>query len=455
MKKLFRFRKILTFAICCVLTMGAMSATLDHYEKNGIYAQNKAELEEQKKQNQSQINQLEKELQSLQSSKDKEKAYQETLSQQIAVMEENINIVEEEMCRINSEIITAEDNINTLNDEIAVQEVKVSDNTEVFKQRLKAMYVTGNDSLATAVLGSSDFYDMISRVQMVNRIADHDSELIENLKNDIDVLETSKSTLESEKLTLEMKQDEQKAKKEEFDAALEEYNEAVKKSQAEIDRINSEVKLTEDQIAEREKEIAKADAEIDAIAKREAEAAAKKRAAEAAAKKKAQQSTSSKSSGGYTYTQPSSSGSSSAASDVAMFRWPVSSCRNITSGYGARWGTTHRGIDISGAGIQGAEVQAAKSGTVYVGCASCTHNYGKSSSCGCGGGYGNYILITHDDGTQTRYAHLQSVYVSSGTYVTQGQAIGAVGSTGYSTGFHLHFEVFINGRTVDPQLYTF
>ena len=232
-------------------------------------------------------------------------------------------------------------------------------------------------------------------------------------------------------------------------------NEARKKSQAEIDRINSEVKLTEDQIAEREKEIAKADAEIDAIAKREAEAAAKKRAAEAAAKKKAQQSTSSKSSGGYTYTQPSSSGSSSAASNVAMFRWPVSSCRNITSGYGARWGTTHRGIDISGAGIQGAEVQAAKSGTVYVGCASCTHNYGKSSSCGCGGGYGNYILITHDDGTQTRYAHLQSVYVSSGTYVTQGQAIGAVGSTGYSTGFHLHFEVFINGRTVDPQLYTF
>ena len=275
MKKLFRFRKLLTFAICCALTMGAMSATLDHYEKNGIYAQNKAELEQQKKQNQSQIDQLEKELQSLQSSKDKEKAYQETLSQQIAVMEENINIVEEEMCRINSEIITAEDNINTLNDEIAVQEVKVSDNTEVFKQRLKAMYVTGNDSLATAVLGSTDFYDMISRVEMVNKIADHDSELIENLKNDIDTLETSKNALETEKLTLEMKQEEQKAKKEELDAARNEYIEAVKKSEAEVERLKGEMQLTQDQIAERQDEIKKADAEIDAILKKEAEAAAK------------------------------------------------------------------------------------------------------------------------------------------------------------------------------------
>lgn len=453
MKKLLRFRKILTFVMCGVLTIGAMTAALDHYEKNGIYAQNKAELEQQKKQNQNQIDQLENELQSLQASKDKEKAYQDTLSQQIAVMEENLAIVQEEMNRINSEIITATDNINNLNDEIAVQEVKVADNTEVFKQRLKAMYVTGNDSLATAVLGSTDFYDMISRAEMVNKIADHDSELIENLKNDIDSLETSKSALETEKLTLEMKQQEQQAKKEEFDAAIEEYNEAVKKSQAEIDRLNSEVKLTKEQIAERQKEIEKANAEIDAIVKREAEAAAKKRAEEAAAKKKAQQTSAKSSSGGSVYKQ-APAGSSVPASNVGGFQWPVG-YYVISSGYGPREDGFHGGIDITGSyrgAIQGAAVNASKGGTVYVGCASCTHN-SPNNYCRCGGGYGNYVIITHDDGTSTVYGHMQSVYVSSGQYVSQGQAIGEVGCTGSSSGFHLHFEIRINGQRVNPQLY--
>ncbi|MBO5383721.1 MAG: hypothetical protein J6A30_05415, partial [Ruminococcus sp.] len=175
-----------------------MSASLKYYENPQIEAKTIAELQEQKKENQKNIDNLQKELQALEADKAENQEYQKTLQNQIELMEENLRITEEELTRVNNEITIAVDNINKLNDDIAVQEKNVADNTEIFKQRLKAMYITGNDSLATAVLGSTDFYDMISRVEMVSKIAEHDSDLIEGLKNDIQLLETSKSALETE-----------------------------------------------------------------------------------------------------------------------------------------------------------------------------------------------------------------------------------------------------------------
>ncbi|HBI27996.1 MAG TPA: metalloendopeptidase, partial [Peptococcaceae bacterium] len=116
-------------------------------------------------------------------------------------------------------------------------------------------------------------------------------------------------------------------------------------------------------------------------------------------------------------------------------RWPTGG--SITSRYGPRGGGFHSGLDI-GAG-QGAAVGAAAGGTV--------------SSAGWQGGYGNYVLINHGNGVSTRYAHLSSINVSSGQSVSSGQLIGRVGSTGNSTGPHLHFEVIVNGSTRDPLNY--
>ena len=104
----------------------------------------------------------------------------------------------------------------------------------------------------------------------------------------------------------------------------------------------------------------------------------------------------------------------------------------------------HNGIDISSSGISGKPIIAAKAGKVIEVCTSCTHNYPKSSSCGCGGGYGNYVVIEHYDGTRTRYAHCSTINVSLNQRVYNGKNIAAVGSTGHSTGAHLHFEVYSN-----------
>lgn len=123
---------------------------------------------------------------------------------------------------------------------------------------------------------------------------------------------------------------------------------------------------------------------------------------------------------------------------------------NITSGFGYQsWRHgNHKGIDIGRP--QGDLIYSAAAGTVTKVVTGCPHNYGKSSSCGCGGGYGNYLVIDHGDGLETLYGHCQEIYVSVGDKVKRNEAIAEVGSTGHSTGWHLHFEVHDNGVAMNP-----
>jgi murein DD-endopeptidase MepM/ murein hydrolase activator NlpD len=132
---------------------------------------------------------------------------------------------------------------------------------------------------------------------------------------------------------------------------------------------------------------------------------------------------------------PPSSGAAPSAPSSSGLIWPVSG--PITSPFGMRWGSLHPGIDI-GAGM-GTPIKAAASGRVIVAAYS--------------GGYGNLVVIDHGNGLATAYAHQSQIAVSVGQQVAQGQVIGYVGSTGFSTGPHLHFEVRVNGSPVDPMGY--
>ena len=99
----------------------------------------------------------------------------------------------------------------------------------------------------------------------------------------------------------------------------------------------------------------------------------------------------------------------------------------------------------------GTTIVAAESGTVIASNNSCPHNWGKNGSCGCGGGYGNYVFIDHGNGKLTIYGHLTNAIVSTGQTVSKGQTIGYAGSTGNSTGPHLHFECQYYGVKYDPM----
>ena len=119
------------------------------------------------------------------------------------------------------------------------------------------------------------------------------------------------------------------------------------------------------------------------------------------------------------------------------FIWPVPNTHNITSGYGYRWGTTHTGLDISN-GVTDETIVASDGGTVT------WAGYDDS-------GYGNYVIIDHGNGYQTLYGHCNSIYVSIGDYVSQGQTIAGMGTTGDSTGTHLHFEIRLGSSRLDPS----
>lgn len=126
------------------------------------------------------------------------------------------------------------------------------------------------------------------------------------------------------------------------------------------------------------------------------------------------------------------------------FMWPVPSSHLIYSGYGYRHGHFHKGIDIAGHNIYGKSVLAADGGRVI----QTNHSDGPGYD-----SYGNYVLIDHGNGFMTMYAHMSAVYVSTGSRVSKGQTIGAVGSTGRSTGPHLHFEIRYHGSSISPTHY--
>lgn len=127
---------------------------------------------------------------------------------------------------------------------------------------------------------------------------------------------------------------------------------------------------------------------------------------------------------------------------LGKFSWPLPNYTTITSGFGPRWGTNHNGLDISGSGVYGADIVASDGGTVIL-------------SQEDNSGYGRYVIIDHENGYQTLYGHCSELCVSVGDKVSAGQKIAEVGSTGNSTGPHLHFEIIDNGTKVDPYPFLF
>ncbi len=608
MKKLIVVKKILAFVTCSAISAGIVAgypSTND--SQTDVSAKTIAEIQEERKANEAKIAEYESKINELETNKQNQKAYQETLSDQIYLIQQNILLLNNELDKLNDDIAKTESNISKLDSDIGIQQELIDSNIELFKKRLCTMYVSGNEQLAEVVLGSASFYDMMSRMEMVNRIASYDEELINKLLDEIDDLEKTKKDLELEKIVLEGQHEEQEKKITEKSDEIEQLNSKMVQTQEIIDRIQLEqIRLdqsktdTQKYLQELDDENAKIEAEIQRNAEEaqrryeeeqkriaqeqeairlenerienEKRAEAEKTSRENASREQASieeasrqeasrevekqeeasreaerqetsreierqeasreaerqetsrelerqeasreaerqeasrqaellaqttvttipattttttttelpvYTTSTTSTTAYnnevseevttttttvsttvTTTTTSTTSTTTTTTTTTIptpspsgFIWPTPGYYYISSGFGARWGTTHKGIDIGDAGIMGASVCASKSGTVTYVYNSCTHNYAKTSSCGCGGGYGNYIIIQHDGTYSTLYGHLTSASVSVGDYVQQGQVIGTVGSTGWSTGAHLHFEVRVNGKQQDPLDY--
>ncbi len=470
------------------VTMLAGSVYYNHdmWNEPPVWAWASSELQAQKEANDREIAAMQSELESLGADKSEEEAYQKTLTDKIELQEANITIVDEQLTRIEGEIEDTQQEISDTEVEIANMEVQIEGDLQDFKSRIRAMYVNGNDSLISALVGATDFFDFLTKYDTLQRIAKHDNDLINGLRDDLQTLSDNKTHLEEEKAELETQLADQEIKRDELKTAVlelqEDFEDSVEYSEMLADKealLSADIAGLEASNKELEAEDAKILAAIlkaqEEEKKRQEELAKQTTTTAVQPQWKPTTTTTTKAvnnngNGGNTVqttkqTQApvqttakpvtTTTTTQQPSSSVGRFGWPCPGFYTLTSGFGPRWGTHHSGIDIASGGISGAPAVASLSGTVIHVTSGCSHNYPKSSSCGCGGGYGNYVIISHSGGYSTLYAHLTSVAVSNGQYVSQGQTIGYVGSTGFSTGPHLHFEVRKNGSRVDPEAYLY
>lgn len=398
------------------------------------------------------ISDLEQQLQQLEQENEKYQKILDDTKSDIAEKEEYKSALVSKVQVLDEKIAVTREKISSLNDDIKEKQdaydkglSEVEDQFDALANRLRILYMSGNATDLEIIFGAKDFSDLIDKMELVKSLANSDKELISEIQTKLDELSTKKEALEADKKDLETQQASLKSDQDEFNKLISDNDEILKNLYAS----NSEAQNSLESAALQSDEI---EAKISQYY------AAQKAAAEHAAQASQSSSSSSGSSSSSSSSGSSSSGSSSSGSSSVIvpsgsgFAWPTPGFVSLSSEwFEDREVYNHGGIDIAGAGIMGTPVVAAADGTVVATNSSCTHNWGKSYSCGCGGGYGNYVMISHAGGKMTVYGHLTSLTVSSGQTVSRGQVIGYVGSTGNSTGPHLHYECRLNGVRYNPM----
>ena len=386
-------KKVLSSTI--VIALICSLSVISFAETSTFYSNQKNEANANASQTQSQINQLDGEI--------------DSVLQEVADLTSSILTYENEIQQLNVRL-------NELEKSIKEKEAELEEKKKTLENRLVAMYMKKETTFLDVVL-SGELVNFISNQNLIKQAATYDSNLIEEVEN-------LKKTLENEKQEVTNI----KAEKQQKTAELQNLK-AQKQEKA--------ANLTEEQ-KQLETKLSEYKAQAEQYAALERQAIAKEEAARAAAAAAASSSSKSTSNSTTSY-----SGAVKTTYSGGKLGWPCPASSRITSQYGYRilFGVRdfHTGIDI-GAGT-GSNIVAAESGTVIL------------AAYGWNGGYGNYMILSHGNGVTTRYAHASALYVSAGQTVTKGQVIGAVGTTGNSTGPHLHFEVRINGAHQNPLNY--
>ena len=327
-------------------------------------------------------------------------------------IDQQINLLNTEIENINEQIRNYALLIAENQKELDQAEAMLEDLSEKNKERIRAMEEEGKLSYWSVLFKASSFMDLIDRLNMIEEIQAADKRRLEELAQAADQVAEARTTLEEEKASLEGSRLE-----------LADAQAVLDEKRAEADAILTELNAKQRElVAMYEEYEAMEQALMQEIADMEKAYTEQKKKEDAAAK-------------------PSGGGSSSAPSSGG---W-VTPCSYtvLTSAYGWRIHPVtgnesfHSGVDL--ANVQGTPIYAAKSGTVTV-----------SSYSGV---YGYYVQINHGDGFSTLYGHMTHDIVNVGQYVSAGQVIGYMGSTGWSTGPHLHFTIYYNGDTVNPAEY--
>ena len=310
------------------------------------------------------------------------------------ILDDEVTALEKDIAAVNAQIDELQKKIDETTLQLDEATAALEEQYSKYGERVRGMYENRATGYLDVLLSSDSIGDFFEKLDIVTQIAAHDKKITEELKEEQKKIMAMKAELETDKVALEDSKSELEEDKAVLDKKMATRDAMIRKIEGSQSELEAQLKIIE--------------AEERAVRAQIANLAGE----------------------GTVYTG-------------GQMLWPTPSCKIITSYYGWRlhpvlgYEKLHTGMDI-GAGYN-ANIIAAASGTVI------TATYNSA--------YGNYVVIDHGGGVCTLYAHQSSMAVSVGQYVSAGQVIGYVGSTGYSTGPHLHFEVIINGSTVDPLGY--
>lgn len=362
-------------------------------------AATKSELEQKLENLEKQEAQLKKQLASAKNDLNASQHRKNLIDSQIANVQQQIELLDSQVTAVEAQIAQAES-------DIAAKKAAIADTREKLGARMRAIAKRGNVSTLQMLMDTDNYTDYLLKSKAMKLIAEKDQQTIDAFEAEMEKISAEQKALEEKKAQLEKTRTASNNKKKELDALY-------AAAQSEIRNLQSTVAGYNSQIAAKQKEMEATEKEI---------------------------------------TKLIQSTTSTGKYNAKMMYWPVPTVRAISSVFGPRWGTMHRGIDIANGPIPiyGQNIVAAADGTVI---------YANSTSI-WGGGYGYYCIVDHGvdsqgRGVTTLYAHCSKMYARVGQKVVGGKTVLAqAGSTGNVTGPHLHFEVRLNGKSVNP-LYTY
>ena len=383
---------------------------------------------------QQKIDRYESQLRDKQNNLDKKEEYQKTLDAQIETMNEKIDADQTAIDALNDEISDKETEIAQLETqmnqkqseidakgaELEQKEAEKQETSRLLKERMRASYMSGQTTTLEMLLSADSFGNFLSVYEYAQRVASHDRNLVDTLVTQMEEIDEVRADLDRSKQELLQKKEAQQASVELTKKKRAELTAALNSQQETVDLVKEKLEQNNRDISEISQQYAQSQKELEQL-----------RQAQEEFDRKAEEHQNQVNNGGGDGSDVSSSG----------FLWPLPGHTHLSTYFGQNG---HTGIDIPAP--EGTSIVATKSGRV------------EAWPNGRGGSYwsyGNYLIIYHDDGSTSLYAHCSSVDVPNGSYVTQGQHIAQVGHTGRvfgNPGNHLHFELRV-GRLVNPLDY--
>lgn len=397
-------KRTLLRSVAFVSALVLLTAVPTGFSQVRVRAADTDTLEDQLNDLRNQSQQLQQEIDALSGDLDAAQQKLNLQKQQADNARQLYQTLTQQMDQLNAQIAEKEDAIAAKEQEIADREADIADRKELLKKRLQAISKSGNLTAFQMLFNTESYADYLIKSKMMERSSEQDKALMDELEVEIEGIQQERAELEADRQSLDSDR-----------AALEPLRQEAEDNARKLEQVCKEIERDEMTISEKV-----------------ADAKRKQEALDAEAAKVQELLDQSNYTGTYT-----------------KMYWPVPAVKNISSGFGYRWGSMHKGIDISEGAVPvyGQSIYAAADGVVLY-----------TVTSGWGGGFGLHVVIDHgydENGVRisTRYAHCSQVLVSPGQVVKGGETIiGKVGDTGDVTGPHLHFEVMEGGvlDQVDP-----